>query len=98
MNKQLNFLKRTFAIGIIAVSVIISSCQKTEEVKVVKEDPKMEALIKYMTVCFGVKSTDITYDKNTNEFIILRKYRHSKTEIEYLYDTANEYKAKYENN
>lgn len=96
MNK---IIKSHIALGLFVclVSVSAISCTKEGQEKVnienVNPNPK---IITYLSITLGVTPNEITFDKEKNAFII-RGQAHDAKMIAEMYETANEYKAKYEN-
>lgn len=80
-----------------------SSCEK-EEVVLVKEPISTtpgtvntvsdEHLLKFLSICLGVQISEISYLKDSNEFLI-RNIKFNRTEMENFYLSANIYRAEH---
>lgn len=93
--------KTTLALMFVVFS--FSSCDK-EEVLLVKEpvitNPGTvntvsdEHLLKFLSICLGVQISEISYLKDSNEYLI-RNIKFNRTEIEGHYLMANIYRAEH---
>lgn len=102
-NNVFRFVLSKTTLALMFVVFSFSSCEK-EEVALVKEpvltSPDIvntvsdERLLKFLSISLGVQISEISYLKDSNEFLI-RNIKFNRTEMEDFYLNANIYRAEH---
>ncbi len=87
-------VKQLSILGILVLASF-ASC-KTEEIVSPKNSLQNQALIKFLSVSFGVETNQVQYDQKNEKYVIAGKQSISIADAEANYAKANEYKLKYE--
>lgn len=92
------------ALLISSLSIIAISCSKDKSTLVSEQKAVVNAqsqadntkLIKFLSISMGVDASEVKFNQENNSFEV-RTHSFPKDELAKRYESANEYKAKYEN-
>ncbi|WP_316748161.1 hypothetical protein [Pedobacter gandavensis] len=93
----------TYALLFCALGTTVISCSKDKEESAPVEidskinPDKLKRIEKFMMTMFGISSESVKYNE-AKEIFYIHETTMSRTEMETIYDNANEYKLKYEKN
>ncbi|MET4138254.1 hypothetical protein [Pedobacter sp. UYP1] len=79
------------------LATTLCGCAKDVVQPVAINREKMERIERFISIMWEVPKKDIVFDNKNNEYIF-GQFKFDIERMEYLYDTSNNYKAKYENN